>query len=163
MATRKRQRFFRHRELPLVLVALVSTTPRHGYEIMSELTRLFGPRYKASPGSVYPAIEALQKEGLIIGDEESGRTVYSITDVGRQALADRAEMLASLELRLRVSLSEKESLDVLLTRFRARLAPLAGRINTEAAAEILESAADEIALLSDAGSAKPNKRRSHDR
>ena len=27
----------------------------HGYELMAELGRLFGPRYRASPGSVYRA------------------------------------------------------------------------------------------------------------
>ncbi|EUA73856.1 hypothetical protein I540_0264 [Mycobacteroides abscessus subsp. bolletii 1513] len=36
-------RFFRHGELPLVLLALLAQRPMHGYELMSELSRLFGP------------------------------------------------------------------------------------------------------------------------
>lgn len=154
------RRFFRHGELPLVLLSLVATHPRHGYEIMSELTRLFAPRYKASPGSVYPAIEALQTEQLISGKEEAGRTVYSITPAGMQALEDRAELLASLEHRLDVSLSPDESLDSLLTRFKARLAPLSGRVDAAAAEEILEAAALDIELLT-ANRSTRNKRRSH--
>lgn len=155
------RRFFRHGELPLVLLSLVASEPRHGYEIMSELTRLFGPRYKASPGSVYPAIEALQVEGLIAGSEESGRIVYSITPDGLRALDDRAELLAALEYRLDVTLNESESLDVLLTRFKARLAPLSGRVDASEAAQILETAATEIELLNIDTSPKTNKRRSH--
>ena len=155
------RRFFKHGELPLVLLSLVATEPRHGYEIMSELTRLFGPRYKASPGSIYPAIEALQVERLIAGAEESGRIVYSITTEGLRALDDRAELLAALEYRLDVTLNESESLDVLLTRFKARLAPLSGRVDASEASEILESAASEIELLNINSSTKPNKRRSH--
>ncbi|MBI2691964.1 MAG: PadR family transcriptional regulator [Solirubrobacterales bacterium] len=155
------RRFFKHGELPLVLLSLVATEPRHGYEIMSELTRLFGPRYKASPGSIYPAIEALQVERLIAGAEESGRIVYSITTEGLRALDDRAELLAALEYRLDVTLNEIESLDVLLTRFKARLAPLSGRVDASEASQILESAASEIELLNINSSTKPNKRRSH--
>lgn len=141
------RRFFRHGELPLVLLALVSESPRHGYEIMHELTRLFGPRYRASPGSVYPAIEALQTEGLIEGRAAGDKTVYSITKLGRQALEDRAEMLAALELRVGVLLGEGDSLESQLTRFKARLAPLSGHIDPAAAAEVLEQAAIEIEQL----------------
>ncbi|MBJ7353782.1 MAG: PadR family transcriptional regulator [Thermoleophilaceae bacterium] len=155
------RRFFRHGELPLVLLALVARSPRHGYEIMSELTRLFGPRYRASPGSVYPAIEALQTEGLIHGRSESDRTVYSITPLGERALEDRAEQLASLELRLHVKLAEDDSLESLLTQFKVRLAPLAGRVDTAAVAEILAAAAGEIEDLENERTRSQRKRRQH--
>ena len=70
-------------------------------------------------------------------------------------------MLAGLEFRLDVSLSESESLEIMLTRFKARLAPLSGRIDVEAASEILEAAAEDIELLASHKSAKTSKRRSH--
>lgn len=139
-------RFFRHGELPLVLLALLSNSPRHGYEVMSELTRLFGPRYRASPGSVYPAIEALQSEGLIEGRHVGDKVVYATTATGEQALRDRAEMLAALELRVGVRLSG-ESLDTLLARFKARLSPLSGRVDPLVAATVLDRAALEIEHL----------------
>ncbi|MBJ7347142.1 MAG: PadR family transcriptional regulator [Thermoleophilaceae bacterium] len=141
------RRFFKHGELPLVLLALVAESPRHGYEIMAELTRLFGPRYRASPGSVYPAIEALQNEGLIEGAAQGDKTVYSITPSGQRALEDRAELLAALELRVGARLGQGDSLETLLTRFKARLAPLSGHIDPAAAQAVLEQAAHDIEQL----------------
>lgn len=141
------RRFFKHGELPLVLLSLVAGSPRHGYEIMHELTRLFGPRYRASPGSIYPAIEALEAEGLISGRADGEKTVYSITASGRDALEQRADMLAATELRLGVRLGDGDSLEAQLTHFKARLAPLSGRIDPVAVAEVLERAATQIEQL----------------
>lgn len=141
------RRFFLHGELPLVLLALVAENPRHGYEIMSELTRLFGPRYRASPGSVYPAIEALQGENLIVGRAQGDKTVYSITELGEKALTDRSEQLAALELRVGVRLAPGESLDSLLNHFKARLAPLAGHVDPGAVVAVLDRAASDIEQL----------------
>ena len=156
-------RFFKHGELPLVLIALLEQSPRHGYEIMAELKRLFGPRYRPSPGSIYPAIEALQTEGLIVGSTAGDKVVYEPTARGRQALADRADMLAALELRSGVVLSDGESLDALLTRFKARLAPLSGRVDPLAAEAVLERAAEDIELLEPTRSRSHRGRKSHAR
>lgn len=152
-------RFFRHGELPLVLLALVAQAPRHRYELMAELTRLFGPRYRASPGSVYPAIEALYEEGLITGDVVGDRPEYRTTPAGDQALTDRAETLAALELRTGVRLSRDESLDALLTRFKARLTPLDGRVDLAGASAVLDRAAGAIELL--ASTQEPARRARH--
>lgn len=148
-------RFFKHGELPLVLLALLDQSPRHGYEIMAELKRLFGPRYRPSPGSIYPAIEALQTEGLIAGHTVGDKVVYQPTPAGERALEGRAEMLAALELRTGVVLAEGESLEALLTRFKARLSPLSGHIDPLAAEAVLERAAVDIESL------EPSRTRSH--
>jgi DNA-binding PadR family transcriptional regulator len=131
----------------LVLLALLAERPKHGYEIMADLTRLFGPRYRASPGSIYPAIEALEAEGLIAGEANSGKTTYATTDAGDDALQSRAELLATLELRTGIRLARGDSLDPLLARFKARVAPLSGHVDAEAVAAVLECAADEIENL----------------
>lgn len=141
------RRFFRHGELPLVVVALLSERPRHGYEIMSELARLFGPAYRPSPGSVYPAIDALEAEGLIEGEARHGRTIYRTTAAGDEALATRRESLAALELRTGTRLAHEDSIEPVLARFNARLAPLAGRLDPAAVAAVLDRAAEEIESL----------------
>jgi DNA-binding PadR family transcriptional regulator len=150
------RRFFRHGELPLVLLALVAQGPKHGYEIMADLTRLFGPRYRASPGSIYPAIEALEAEGLIAGEASGGKTVYRSTLAGDEALEARAELLAALELRTSVRLARGEALGPLLARFNARLAPLSGRVDSHAVEAVLERAAAEIEQLN---GSRPGKHR----
>lgn len=138
------RRFFRHGELPLVVLALLAERPMHGYELMSELKRLFGPRYRPSPGSVYPALEALEAEGLLEGKTAAGRTTYSATGLGTDALTERTDDLATLELRTGVRVRPSESLDSELARFKARLAPLSGRVDIAAVAPVLERAAQEI-------------------
>ena len=141
------RRFFQHGELPLVLLALLDDRPRHGYEVMSELARLFGPRYRPSPGSVYPAIEALEAEGLIEGETRNGRTTFRSTAAGATALAERADDLAALELRTGTRVRSADSLEPTLARFKARLTPLSGHVDAEAVAAILDRAAAEIESL----------------
>jgi DNA-binding PadR family transcriptional regulator len=141
------RRFFRHGELPLVLLALLADRPRHGYEVMSELARLFGPHYRPSPGSVYPAMEALEAEGLVEGDAREGRTTYRTTTAGADALAERADDLAALEVRTGTRVRSSDSLEPTLARFKARLTPLSGHVDAEAVAAILDRAAAEIESL----------------
>jgi DNA-binding PadR family transcriptional regulator len=123
----------------------------HVYEVMAELTRLFGPGYRPSPGSVYPAVDALEAEGLIAGANVDGRTKYTVTAAGEAALEQRAEMLAAVELRTGARLASEDGLDPLLARFRARVQPLSGRVDPEAVAAVLERAADEIEGLDGSG------------
>ncbi|HEY5286708.1 MAG TPA: PadR family transcriptional regulator [Solirubrobacteraceae bacterium] len=146
------RRFFRHGELPLVLLALVAEQPRHGYEIMSELARLFGPGYRPSPGSVYPAVEALEAEGLIEGEVGDGRTTYRTTAAGEQALGARGD---ALELRTGTRLGAGDSIYAAFASFKARLAPLSGRVDPQAV--VLERAAGEIESLNGLSTNKETK------
>lgn len=63
--------------------------PTHAYELMTELGRRFSPLYVPSPGSIYPADDALEAEGLIEADNDGSRTSYRITPVGQTALEKR--------------------------------------------------------------------------
>ncbi len=138
------RRFFRHGELPLVVLAMLADRPMHGYELMSELSRLFGPRYRPSPGSVYPALEALEAERLLEGETETGRNTYRATAAGLEALEQRVDDLAALELRTGARVRPSESLESVLARFRARLSPLSGRVDVAVVEPILDRAAAEI-------------------
>lgn len=126
------------------MLAMLADRPMHGYELMSELSRLFGPRYRPSPGSVYPALEALEAERLLAGETEAGRNTYRATKAGLEALEGRVDDLAALELRTGVRVRPAESLDSALARFRARLSPLSGRIDVAATERVLDRAAAEI-------------------
>jgi DNA-binding PadR family transcriptional regulator len=138
------RRFFRHGELHLVILVLLTGRPLHGYELMGELTRLFGPAYQPSPGSVYPAVKALAEEGLIAPEADGERTRYRATAVGERAVADRRDDLMRLEERTGVRLGGDDDLEHALDRFGARVRAVAGRVDPERVALILDDAARDI-------------------
>jgi DNA-binding PadR family transcriptional regulator len=45
--------------------------------------------WRPSPGSVYPALQQLEDEGLIRSEEIDGRKLFALTDDGRKVVADR--------------------------------------------------------------------------
>lgn len=141
------RRFFRHGELPLVLLAFLSARPMHGYDVMAELSRHFGPEYRPSPGSVYPAIDALETEGLIVGTFHDGRTTFRTTKSGDDALARRGDLLAAIEARTGARLTHSQSLDAALSQFRVRVLAMPGSADPIAVGAILECAALEIEQL----------------
>jgi DNA-binding PadR family transcriptional regulator len=81
----------RRGDVRLAALLLLSEEPRNGYAIMQEIEERSGGVWRASPGSVYPALSQLEDEGLIRSEERDGRRVYAITDAGRAALAERPE------------------------------------------------------------------------
>src|SRR4051794_24733604 len=68
---------------------LLAEEPRNGYQIMQALEERSEGMWRPSPGSVYPALQQLEDEGLIRTAEEDGRRVYHLTDAGRAYVAER--------------------------------------------------------------------------
>lgn len=132
-------------DLHLVILALLSRRPMHGYELMGELADRLGRRYRPSPGSIYPALQALEGEGLIDGTDDGDRRVYELTADGAQAYVRRAERFASLEARLGVRFAW--GLDVVLARFARRVRVAARRLDEDLVEEILDRTASEIESL----------------
>lgn len=62
----------------------------HGYEIISELSDRTEGVWRPSPGSIYPTLQLLEDEGLVVGQTEaaSGKRRFSLTDEGRTAAAE---------------------------------------------------------------------------
>src|SRR5215212_10085915 len=107
-------------ELPLVLLALISDRSQSGYELLGELERRFGPAYRPSPGSVYPALSALRVEQLVEQDTRDGRGAYRLTAAGRRMLTDQRDALTRIESRTNGALDADASLQATLARFAAR-------------------------------------------
>jgi DNA-binding PadR family transcriptional regulator len=78
----------------LAILALLEEGPRHGYQLIQDIRERSGGSWNPSPGSIYPALSALQDEGLIDDDKVDGRRVFALTDAGRQYVTERAEDLA---------------------------------------------------------------------
>jgi DNA-binding PadR family transcriptional regulator len=65
-------------------LALLSEGPMNGYQIIQEISERSGGVWRPSPGSVYPALQQLEDEGLIRAEAgESGRRAYILTEDGR--------------------------------------------------------------------------------
>ncbi len=127
-----------------MLVALLAERPMHGYDLMAELGRLFAPHYRPSPGSVYPAVEALEAEGLIAPRDDEGPRVYGVTPSGQEALEKRRDALADLELRTGARVGQRGTVDAALERFAARVRGLAGRLDPDALERALSRTLEDI-------------------
>lgn len=151
MATKERVQFFMPGELPLVVMALLDLRPMNGSELMTDLERLFGPRYRASPGSVYPALNALEDEALIKGSEIRGSKVWDLTPSGRKVLRERRSQLAAVETRTGARFGADGSLEPALERFVHQVLPLNGLVDPQKAQEVLDRAVLDLRTLKETG------------
>ncbi|MBV9232085.1 MAG: PadR family transcriptional regulator [Chloroflexi bacterium] len=83
------RRFFGRGDVKFALLELLQERPMHGYEMMKALEEKSGGFYVPSAGSIYPTLQMLEDRGLVTVNEVDGKKVYSITDAGRAALAER--------------------------------------------------------------------------
>src|SRR6266566_3441187 len=68
-----RRQWFGAGDMKYVILKLLRDKPRHGC-------------YSPSPGTVYPTLQWLEDEGLVIARDVEGKKVYEITDTGRAFL-----------------------------------------------------------------------------
>ena len=62
-------------------LALLADGPRNGYQIIQEISERSSGLWKPSPGSVYPALQQLEDEGLIAATTgEGGRRAFELTE-----------------------------------------------------------------------------------
>lgn len=81
---------------PTLVLAVLKDGPLHGYGIAREIERRSNNALKFKEGTLYPALHALEREGMIRGEwqrEEGGREkkVYGITLAGLGALEKRRQ------------------------------------------------------------------------
>ena len=101
------ERVFGRGDLPLIVLALIEISPRHGYEIIKAIEERCGGAYAPSPGAVYPTLTLLEEQDHVTSSESaSGKKLYTITELGRAYLDEnRAQVdgiLARLDMFARV-------------------------------------------------------------
>jgi len=79
-------------------LGVLSFGPASGYEIKKQVERIFGPFFDASFGSIYPALNALTREGFVsctaqAQEKRPDKKVYSLTENGRFKLV--ADLMAT--------------------------------------------------------------------
>jgi PadR family transcriptional regulator, regulatory protein PadR len=80
--------------LDMLILKTLTVQSMHGYAIVRHIERLSGGVFNVEHGSLYPALERLQGNGLVSGkwgESPTGRRAryYTITTAGRRHLGDR--------------------------------------------------------------------------
>ncbi|GAA1308663.1 hypothetical protein Psi02_25000 [Planotetraspora silvatica] len=86
----------RRGDVRIALLRLLTEEPRNGYQMIEEISRRSGGVWRPSPGSVYPALQQLEDEGLVRGEESGGSRTYRLTDKGRDNADEGAEPWADV-------------------------------------------------------------------
>ncbi|NVN49023.1 PadR family transcriptional regulator [Mycolicibacterium hippocampi] len=76
----------RRGDVRAAILKLLVDGPMHGYEMIQEINERSQQLWKPSPGSVYPTLQLLVDEGLLIATESEGsKKRFELTDDGRAA------------------------------------------------------------------------------
>jgi len=83
--------------LKFAVLKVIAKSPMHGYMISKVLSEKLNR--KTSPGSLYPALETLEKDELVIshGTVEHGKfkKIYMLTPKGKEFLKKKERILES--------------------------------------------------------------------
>jgi DNA-binding PadR family transcriptional regulator len=75
-------------------LALLAEEPMNGYQIIQAIGERSDGVWRPSPGSVYPALQQLEDEGLIRAEAgDGGRRAYQLTDEGRTYVEEHPDEL----------------------------------------------------------------------
>ncbi len=91
----------RRGDVRVAILALLEERPMHGYEMMQELAERTQGLWQPSPGSIYPALQLLEDQGLVRSESAEGRRQFTLTDEGRAELKGRSERAAPWETMVR--------------------------------------------------------------
>jgi DNA-binding PadR family transcriptional regulator len=90
-----RSRKAKRGDVRAAILALLSEEPRNGYQIIQEIAERSEGGWKPSPGAVYPALQQLTDEGLVIAEENEGRKTFRLTEEGRSYVEAHADEVSA--------------------------------------------------------------------
>lgn len=80
----------RRGDVRLAVLRLLQEQPMHGYQVIQELAERSEGAWRPSAGSVYPTLQMLADEGLVVSEETGGKKVFRLTEAGVAAAAEAA-------------------------------------------------------------------------
>ena len=98
--------------LDLLVLKTLSLSPTHGWGISQRVRQISNGEFEMNQGSLYPALQRLEKEGLIVSDwgvtdNKRQARFYQLTPAGRRALGNEVQswkrFAAALDTVLRTS------------------------------------------------------------
>ena len=75
------------------VLVLLDEEPRNGYALMQEIEHRSEGVWRPSPGSIYPVLQQLEDERLVVVQEGGSGRTFALTDEGRAHVAERREEL----------------------------------------------------------------------
>ena len=76
----------RRGDVRAAILKLLAERPMHGYEMIQEIAERSQNLWRPSPGSVYPTLQLLVDEGLLVARESEGsKKLFELTDDGSGA------------------------------------------------------------------------------
>ena len=85
----------RRGDVRAALLLLLFEQPQNGYQLIQEIERRTEGVWKPSPGSVYPALQQLEDEGLVQTIEFEGKRAYELSPEGREYVDGNREELGN--------------------------------------------------------------------
>jgi len=76
-----------------IVLALLKRRPMAGIEVIREIERMSMGLWRPSPGTIYPLLKLLEKEGLVKSKEVGGMRIYELTDRGEAVAGELALLL----------------------------------------------------------------------
>ena len=73
------------------VLVLLRERPMHGYEMIGEIAERSNGVWRPSPGSLYPALQLMEDEGLVTLEAIEGKKLVSLTERGRAEADTLAE------------------------------------------------------------------------
>lgn len=78
------------------ILSLLSQHSYNGYGMIGAIAAHTDGAWRPSPGSIYPALAALQSEGLIESTGDGKRTEFVLTDAGKSYVAENGQEMAQV-------------------------------------------------------------------
>lgn len=90
---RGRRRGGRGGDVRAAALLLLADGPRHGYQLIQDVSDRTEGAWTPSPGSIYPVLQQLEDEGLVEFERVEGRKTASLTADGQAYVAEHRERL----------------------------------------------------------------------
>src|SRR6478609_5305548 len=74
-------------DVRMAILQLLAEEPMHGYQLMQAIGDRSGGRWTPSPGAIYPTLNQLEDEGLVVVTADAGRKLATLTDAGREHIS----------------------------------------------------------------------------
>lgn len=91
-----------------LILLILAEGPTHGYGVVTAAERTTTAEVPLDPANLYRALRRMLRDGWVRkADDEEARTLFELTDLGRDLLRAEAARLEELLQRARPLLSEK--------------------------------------------------------